>query len=118
MLCSVCKWYLYVHVDLAFSDSGETSDPSGIESGTCCCDWWYLIQADYISPYETCSCILTFPFFSRKKGSDMDEDVAGGNAAKSKLFVQRNFEFYSSIKVGPNSKSIFHNTFLVMIPYL
>lgn len=48
----------------------------------------------------------------------MDEDVAGGNAAKSKLFVQRNFEFYSSIKVGPKSKSIFHNTFLVMIPYL
>lgn len=34
-LCSVCKCYLYVHVDLASSDSYGPSDPSGSESGTC-----------------------------------------------------------------------------------
>lgn len=33
--CSVCKCYLYVHVDLASSNSYGTSDPSGSESGTC-----------------------------------------------------------------------------------
>lgn len=36
----------------------------------------------------------------------MDEDIAGENAAKSKLFVKRNFEFYSPRKVGPKSESI------------
>lgn len=34
-LCSVCKCYLHVHVDLASSDRYGTSDPSGSESGTC-----------------------------------------------------------------------------------
>lgn len=39
LICTLCKWYVYGNVDLAFFDSDETSDPSGNESGTC----WKLL---------------------------------------------------------------------------